>query len=196
MVIAGSEFLDQQKKSNEEERHRKLKEQVAWLLKYFYEDHPIVRACQANDNLIVEWLGGPDLVTKEHLEIAWNEHPKFKNRLARYHSDEDLRDDLLKQIHNMVQGSPEARQHVVTQAKFKPTADLIIQRDGLARKIKMQNLSKEELREIVKGDEPGQWEPLPEQYRSRKALVSASPELLRRLIRTSGVDEINKYLKK
>jgi hypothetical protein len=195
MITIGSDFIDNQNKFKEEERRRLAKDQTATLLHYFYLDHPEVKACQANDGLIIEYIG-PDLFTKENLETAWKEHPAFRARLCMFHSDVELRESLEKEIYGLLAGSQAAKDHVINNLRYKTTQEIRAQRDMLKERTELQKLDVEALRTIVKGELTNEFEVLPVELRDRKILANLPASELRVWIKRCGVIQINQYFQR
>jgi hypothetical protein len=195
MVIAGSDFKDNQNHIEEEERKVLAKTQAATQLHDFYEKHIFVLRCDANTSLITEYLGGPEFVTKENLETAWG-HPKFQARLAMYRSDVQLREALEKEIYGLLAGSDAAKDHVIKNLRYKNIQEIRTQRDTLKDRTELQKLDVDALRTIVKGESANEFEVLPVELRDRKSLANLPASELRVWIRRCGVSQINQYLQR
>jgi hypothetical protein len=184
-----AEYLEQLGK-NQEQSASNARE-VEKFLRRHESDGLIV--CDANRSIVHQYFHGDD-ITEEALEDSWDTHPNFKKSLAQRESDADVRANLAKEIYTLAPGSPESKNHVVSQLKYKLTEEIIAQRDELRRRKALKDLPKDTLRELARTPLQAEFRPVEPLYQSKERILSASPSEIRRLIRVSGLDAINEVL--
>jgi hypothetical protein len=184
-----AEYLEQLGK-NQEQSASNAREVEKFLLRH--ESEGLI-VCDANRSIVNQYFHGDD-ITEEALEDSWDNHPNFKKSLAQRESDTDVRANLAKEIYTLAPGSPESKNHVVSQLRYKTIEEIIVQRDELGRRKALKDLPKDELRVLARTPLQAQFKPIEPLYQSREAILSASPAEIRRLLRVSGIDAVNAVL--
>jgi hypothetical protein len=165
------------------------------MLYLMYQRRRDIIPCDANSSIILTYFNGVTL-DQEKLDEAL-QHDELLNQLARHQTDQDLRDRLIEEIEELVQGSPQARQHVIASLKYKSSEEIAEQRDELKRRQAIREILKDELKVMARGVQSSQFIEIPALYRSRSMLLALANDNVaefRSLVKRFGEVQINKIL--
>ena len=139
-----------------------------------------------------DFFGG-DPIDGESLEYSYLHG--LKERLP-LQTEEAERDRLIKFILDHTRMSMELRAHEEARlsSKYTTTESLRVEAEEIHRRTEISKLPKDELKELARGPEQAQWKPIPQIFRTREMILSASSEELRNLIKHSGLNAVNAIL--
>lgn len=152
--------------------------------------------CEANSALVLAYFNGVQLKQAKLDEALSN--PELLNQLARHETDEALRAQLIREISSLVQGSPQAVDHVVASLKYKTTSEISEQRDELKRRQAIREIPTDELKVMARGPEVSRFQEVPMPYKNSRSclldLANTNVAEFRSLVKRCGEVAINKIL--
>ena len=154
-------------------------------------------ACDAASAVILSYFNGVPL-TQDKLDEAL-QNPELLKQLPRHQTDADLRANLIQEIENLLQGSPQSIQHTVANLRYLTIAEVAEKRDELKRRQAVRELPKDELKVMARGVEASRFQPVPAIYQTRSMLLDLvnSPNGIaefKSLVKRCGEVAINKVL--
>lgn len=148
--------LLEQEKQNAREAQRQA--QRAKTLYQIFKKHPEIVNCQANESAIDGWFG--DSLTTEAFEHDFNASAEFRNKLALQTLEqaqeraEKTKAHIIEEIVSLSCVSPESAPHFRKNLFYSSVEELQLRLQQIQEKQQLQQLPKEQLREIVREQNP------------------------------------------